>query len=73
MKIKKLMIAMLMLATLIITPAAAFNATAYWTGKVKYVTTVTYQQGVSCEYSYAGTLFWKTFVASSCPVSVEIQ
>ena len=53
--------------------APAFAAIAYWTGNVKYVTTVTYQQGVSCEYNYAGNTFWRTFVGMSCPSQVSVQ
>ena len=51
----------------------AFAATANWTGNMRFVTTVTYQQGVSCEYIYAGRTFWRTFVGASCPSSVEVQ
>lgn len=47
-------------------------ATAYWTGKQTQVQTVTYQSGWTCEYSYAGRTFWRTFVGS-CPSSVQVQ
>ena len=54
--------------------AHAFAATAYWTGQMQYVTTVTYRQGVSCEYNYAGQTFWRTFAGTgSCPSSVQVQ
>jgi len=54
--------------------SAAFAATAYWTGKSEYVTTVTYKQGIKCEYNYAGNTFWRTFTGvSSCPSSVEVE
>lgn len=53
--------------------APALAATAYWTGKMRFVTTVTYQQGVSCEYNYIGRTFWRTFIAQTCPNSVEVQ
>jgi hypothetical protein len=69
MKTKKfaLVIAMLTSAN------CAFAATAYWTGNVRYVTTVTYQQGVNCEYNYAGKTFWRTFVGGTCPSTVQVQ
>lgn len=51
-----------------------FAATAHWTGNMKFVTTVTYKQGISCEYSYIGQSFWRIFVGvSSCPSQVEVQ
>ena len=52
---------------------APSKAVANWTGGMKLVTTVTYQQGANCEYSYAGRTFWRTFVGSSCPSTVEVQ
>lgn len=49
-------------------------ALAFWTGRSEYVTTVTYQQGISCEYNYAGQTFWRTFAHRfSCPSSVEVE
>ena len=61
-------------STLVLVSGQASAATAYWTGQVRYVTTVTYQQGVSCEYSYAGRNFWQTFAnTASCPSSIEVQ
>jgi hypothetical protein len=49
------------------------TASAYWTGKSKMVQTVTYQPGVSCQYSYAGQYFWKTFTGAACPQSVNVE
>jgi hypothetical protein len=40
---------------------------------MRFVQTVTYQSGISCEYQYANRRFWVTFVSSSCPPSVEVQ
>lgn len=57
---------------LLTTMTYATTGTAYWTGKVEYVTTITGQRGVSCEYDYLGKKFWKTFVRSSCPSSIEV-
>lgn len=53
--------------------ANAHAAIAYWTGQMRFVTTVTYQQGVSCEYRYVSSTFWRTFVGATCPPSVEVQ
>lgn len=62
------------LGTLLLLTAVTYATvgTAFWTGKVEYVTTVTGKQGVSCEYSYNGQKFWKTFVRSTCPQSIEV-
>jgi hypothetical protein len=61
-------------ALLLFSATAAYAATAYWTGRSEFVTTVTYQQGIKCEYDYFGNKFWKTFVRqSSCPSSVEVE
>lgn len=49
-----------------------YVATAYFTGKQQQVQTVTYQYGWSCEYSYGGQFFWRTFVGN-CPSSVKVQ
>lgn len=63
----------LILAGLALAATSAWCATAYWTGNMHTVTTVTYQQGVECEYNYAGRTFWRTYVGMSCPSSVEVQ
>jgi len=47
-------------------------ATAYWTGQMQYVQTVTYSQGVNCQYNLHGQTFWRTFISSFCPSSVEV-
>lgn len=47
---------------------------AMWTGRMEFVTTVTYKQGIKCEYSLYGKKFWKVFVGiSSCPQFVEVE
>lgn len=57
-----------------LTGGQALAATAYWTGQMQHVTTVTYKQGVSCQYNYAGQTFWRTFTGTgSCPGSVQVQ
>lgn len=78
---KNIGLAILTAAAIIIATVCASNTlarptaygTAYWTGKVDYITTVTGKQGVRCEYSYIGHKFWMTFAKSSCPTSVEVQ
>jgi len=47
-------------------------ATAMWTGRCEFITTVTYQQGVTCEYNLFGNTFWRTFTGALCPMSVEV-
>lgn len=56
----------------ILSSTLAHAATAYWTGRSEYVTTVTYRSGVRCEYDCLGTRFWRVFVGASCPASVEV-
>lgn len=51
---------------------SAYAASAYWTGKQKQVTTVTYQIAWNCEYNYLGQKFWRIF-KDSCPSSVEVE
>ena len=62
------------LAALLLTVCGfATAATAHWTGGMRYVTTITYKQGVSCEYRYAMKTFWRTFAATACPAEIEIE
>ncbi len=63
----------LLAAVLILAATTALAASARWTGRVDYVTTVTYRQGVRCEYDYLGQTFWRTFSGHSCPSSVEVE
>jgi hypothetical protein len=58
---------------LVLVSASAYAAKAYWTGRVEHVNTVTGRAGVSCEYDYAGTMLWRTFARSNCPVSIEVE
>ena len=53
--------------------SSAFAATAFWTGEVEYVTTVTYQTGVRCGYNYAGQHFYMVFSGGTCPMSVNVN
>jgi len=66
---KKIIVALFLLSGI----GIAYAATAYWTGKMERVTTVTYQQGVKCEYRYLSQTFWQTFTGGVCPQSIEIQ
>jgi hypothetical protein len=61
----------LIAAALIATAGAAWGATAYFTGRMEFITTVTGQPAWRCEYDFAGTRFWRIFKAS-CPASVEV-
>ena len=63
----------LIISLLLLTAAQAHAASAFWTGQTKFVTTVTYQQAVACEYRYLSQTFWRLFPAgSSCHSSVEV-
>lgn len=48
-------------------------AWALWTGRMEYVTTVTYQNGVNCQYDYMGQKFWRTFIGGMCPAKVWVE
>ena len=48
-------------------------AWALWTGRMEYITTVTYQQGVNCQYDYMGQKFWRAFTSMSCPQHVWVE
>lgn len=49
----------------------ASAATAFWTGKMQQVQSVTGQTVMNCEYMYAGNYFWRAF-AGYCANSVEV-
>ena len=68
-KLKRLFVS---LAGLLIFSTAQ-AATAYWTGNMQFVTTVTFKSGVSCEYNFSGHTFWRTFTGGSCPSTVEVE
>lgn len=65
---KKIIASIALLSILI----PAYAATAFWTGKMVPVTTVTYQQAWNCQYNYAGQTFWQVH-AGTCPSSVEVR
>lgn len=54
--------------------SSAFAASAFFTGKMEYVTTVTGKSAVRCEYNYLGKKYYQLFPASSsCPSFIEIE
>ena len=52
---------------------AGLLVTAFWTGRVRYVQSVTYQQAVQCEYQAMGRTFWLVFRGGTCPSQVEVE
>jgi hypothetical protein len=60
------------LASLLIA-GSAYAASAYWTGKSRYVTTVTYQQALECQYDYLGRKFWVAVDSGFCPATVQVR
>jgi hypothetical protein len=63
----KLTIAILVLLAF----SQAQAATAFFTGRMEMVQTVTYQMAWRCEYNYAGQTFYRLF-QNSCPSTVEV-
>ena len=68
MKVKNAAVA----CVLSVLASAASAATAYWTGEMNMVQSVTGQMVWNCKYQYAGRYFWQAF-AGSCPSSIEVQ
>lgn len=62
---------LIVLAAILGYSAASMAATAFFTGQMHQVQTVTYQMAWSCQYNYAGRTFWRTFTGN-CPSSVEV-
>ena len=60
------------LIALLIVASSAFAGTAYWTGEVQYITTISYQQGVRCGYNYNGQHFYMVFNSTICPSSINV-
>ncbi len=58
---------------LFVTSTHALAATAFWNGHVRYITTITYQQGVECGYNYGGRNFLMVFTGGSCPNHIEVN
>jgi hypothetical protein len=56
-------------------PAAGHAASqrAYWTGKSEHVLSVTSRAAIRCQYNAAGTIFWRTFLGTSCPGKIEVE
>jgi len=57
---------------IILAVATAYAATAFWTGRMEQVHTVTGQIAWNCEYQYAGQTFWRVF-STSCPSTINVQ
>ena len=64
---KKIVLVCLLMAVSI----DAFGAQAYFTGRMESGQSVTGRFVYNCEYSYAGSYFWRAF-ESFCPSSIEI-
>ena len=58
--------------TCLLVMGQAHAATAFFTGRMEMVQTVTYQMAWRCEYNYAGQTFYRLF-QNSCPSSVAVQ
>jgi hypothetical protein len=50
----------------------AYAGNAFWNGYIKFITTVSYQQGVECGYNYNGQTFYKVFLGATCPSSIDV-
>lgn len=49
-------------------------ATAFFTGQMKYITTVTGLSGIACVYEYSGQRFTVVIPRTgSCPTSIQVQ
>jgi hypothetical protein len=46
---------------------------AYWTGKSEHILSVTSRAAIRCQYNAAGTIFWRTFLGTSCPGKIEVE
>jgi hypothetical protein len=51
----------------------AFSQRAYWTGKSKHALSVTSRAAIRRQYNAAGTIFWRTFLGTSCPGKTEVE
>ena len=65
---KKIIIALIIGLTL---SGTANAATAFWTGQMNYVQSVTGMYVMNCQYMYAGNIFWRAF-SGSCPSSIQV-
>lgn len=51
---------------------SALAATAFFTGEMHMVRSVTGAMVWNCKYQYAGQYFWRAY-QGNCPSSIEIQ
>jgi hypothetical protein len=42
-------------------------------GKSEHVLSVTSRAAIHCQYNAAGTVFWRTFLGTSCPGKIEVE
>jgi hypothetical protein len=56
-------------------PAAghAVSQRAYRTGESEHVLSVTSHAAVRCQYNAVATIFWRTFLGSTCPGKIEVE
>lgn len=47
--------------------------TARFTGRMERFISVTGKNAVRCEYEIPGRKFWMSFIAYTCPQTVEVQ
>jgi hypothetical protein len=59
-------------AALVAIAFSAHAATAFFTGQMNMVQSVTGQMVWNCQYQYAGHTFWRAY-AGNCPSQVEVQ
>lgn len=59
-------------AAFLLLSTPVFAATAYWTGGMELVETITYKIAWRCEYTYLGDTFYKVF-RNSCPMQIEVE
>lgn len=50
----------------------AYAGTAFWTGHMRFITTVSYHSGVECGYNYNGQTFYRIFLGGYCPSSIDV-
>ena len=60
-------------AIILLSATQAFAEVAFWTGNLRYVTTVTGKNGVSCQFQASGGTFWMTFTSGMCPMSIDVD
>lgn len=62
----------LIVIALLLISANSYAGNAFWNGYIRFITTVSYQQGVECGYNYNGQTFTRVFLGGSCPSSIDV-